>query len=353
MVQTLKMVQTIKFILVATLLLTGCGAKKESTSSATLADEVIPVRLVSVSRASSAEPIKASGLVASETEARLSFKTGGIIQNMYVKEGDPVRKGQVLAVLNLTEINAQVQQATEAVQKAERDLGRINNLYRDSVATFEQVQNGTTQLNVAKNNVDIAQYNRGFSQIRATTNGVVMKKLMNEGELANPGAGVLLLSATNRRDWLVRAGIADKDWVRLKEGTRAEVKLDAYPGQSFPAVVSNLSVGADPSSGLYQVELKLSVAPPRLATGIFANVLIFPPVQNSLTAIPVDALIEGTNQDAFVYVTEGDKARRRSVKVAYLDRDKAYLQGGLDGVSQIITDGSAYLTDGVKIRVVR
>ncbi len=340
-------------LLALALTMTGCGGKTEAKKLQTLADELIPVRLAAVSRASTAEPVKASGLVASETEAKLSFKTGGIIQRIFVKEGDAVRRGQVLAVLNLTEINAQVQQATEAVGKAERDLGRVKNLYRDSVATFEQVQNLTTALNVAQNNLDIARYNRGFSEIRATTNGVIMKKLANEGELAAPGAGVLLLSATDRKDWIVKAGISDKDWVRLKEGNRAEVRLDAYPNQTFPATVSNLSVGTDAASGLYQAELKLSTAPAKMATGIFASVLIFPTVKTSLTAIPVDALIEGTDRDAFVYVAEGDKARRRAVKVAYLDGTSAYLQSGLDGVSQVVTDGSAYLTEGMRVKVVK
>lgn len=339
-------------LLALPLLLTSCGGKTEAKTGETLAEEVIPVRLVPVARESTAEPVKASGLVASETEARLSFKTGGIIQKIFVKEGDAVRRGQLLAVLNLTEINAQVQQATEAVGKAERDLGRVKNLYRDSVATLEQVQNLTTALNVATNNLDIATYNRGFSEIRSTTNGVVMKKLANEGELAGPGTPVLLLSATDRRDWVVKVGISDKDWVRLKEGARAEVRLDAYPNQTFPATVSNLSVGADAASGMYLAELKLAAAPPKLATGIFANALIFPAVKSSLTAIPVDALIEGSDRDAFVYVAEGDRAIRRAVKVAYLNADRAFLQSGLDGVSEVITDGSAYLTEGAKIRVV-
>jgi len=340
-------------LLAMPLLLASCGGKTEAKTGETLAEEVIPVRLVPVARESTAEPVKASGLVASETEARLSFKTGGIIQKIYVKEGDAVRRGQLLAVLNLTEINAQVQQATEAVGKAERDLGRVQNLYRDSVATLEQVQNLTTALNVARNNLDIASYNRGFSEIRSTTNGVVMKKLANEGELAGPGTPVLLLSATDRKDWIVKVGISDKDWVRLKEGARAEVRLDAYPNQTFAATVSNLSVGADAASGMYLAELKLAAAPPKLAPGIFANALIFPTVKTGLTTIPVDALIEGSDRDAFVYVAEGDRAIRRAVKVAYLNADRAFLQGDLDGVSEVITDGSAYLTEGAKVKVIR
>ncbi|MFT4032727.1 MAG: efflux RND transporter periplasmic adaptor subunit [Siphonobacter sp.] len=326
------------------------ACQKKAEQKTTLAQEVIAVKPAPVQRASSAEPIKASGLVSSETEAALSFKTQGIIQQIYVKEGQPVHKGQLLASLNLTEINAQVQQASESVSKAERDLGRVTNLYRDSVATYEQVQNLTTALNFTRNNLEIAQYNRSFSEIRATVNGVVVKKFMNEGELASPGRQVFQINATGPKDWVIKVGVADKDWIRLKIGDKAQVRFDAYPDQDFPATVSNLSAGSDQASGLYQVELKITTNVPRLATGIFANTLLYPSVQHSLSSIPVEALIEGTNQDGFVYVKNGDKARKVPVKVAYLNKDQVFIQNGLEGINEVITDGSAYLTDGVTIK---
>ena len=135
--------------------------------------------------------------------------------------------------MNLTEINAQVQQATESVNKSERDLKRITNLYRDSVATLEQVQNLTTALSVAKQSLEIASYNQGYSKIYASANGVIVKKLMNEGELAGPGTPVFFMNASGANDWVLKAGIADKDWTRLHIGDRATLQLDAFPRNQF------------------------------------------------------------------------------------------------------------------------
>jgi RND family efflux transporter MFP subunit len=232
-------------------LLASCGKKKE-VKKALIEDDIIAVKLADVSHANSTEAIKASGLVGSLQEARLSFKTGGIIEKIFVKEGQSVRKGQLLATLNLTEINAQVQQASESVQKAERDLKRVTNLYRDSVATLEQVQNLTTALSVAKQSLEIASYNQGYSKIYASNNGVIVKKLMNEGELAGPGTPVFFMNASGANDWVIKVGVADKDWTRLRMGDRATVTLDAFPEQIFTAIVSNLSQGADQNSGLCQ-----------------------------------------------------------------------------------------------------
>ncbi|MFN8353745.1 MAG: efflux RND transporter periplasmic adaptor subunit [Spirosomataceae bacterium] len=337
-------------------IIVACGKKEAKKEAAIVADEVVPVRVVSVTQASSSEPIRASGLLASETEARLSFKTGGVIQKIYVKEGDKVSKGQLLAMLNLTEINAQVQQANESVQKAERDLKRITNLYRDSVATLEQVQNLTTALNVAKNNFEIAQYNKSFSEIRATTSGVVIKKIMNEGELAGPGNPVLVINATGRQDWVVKVGVSDKDWARLREGNRAEVKIDAFPGKTFTANVKNLSVIPDVTSGLYQIELSLAGAEPsRMATGLFGQAVIYPSVttQQPFKSVPIDAVIEGNGDDAFVYVPAGNKAKRVPIKVAYINNSKVFITSGLEEVGEVIVDGSAYLTDGTEIKIVK
>ena len=107
------------------------------------------------------------GKLASKEELKLSFKTGGIISEIFVDEGQTVKKGQVLAKLNLSEIQAQVNQAILGLDKAERDYRRANNLYKDSVVTLEQLQNTTTALDIAKSNVKIAEFNLQFSTIKA------------------------------------------------------------------------------------------------------------------------------------------------------------------------------------------
>lgn len=331
-------------------LLIACGKKAEEKKS--LADEdVIAVKIANVVQANSNEEIKASGLVASLQEARLSFKTGGIIAKIYVKEGQNVAKGQLLASLNLTEINAQVQQATEGLQKAERDLRRVTNLYKDSVATLEQVQNLTTALNVAKQNLEIATYNQGFSKIYATSNGVIVKKLMNEGELAGPGTPVFFMNATGSNDWVLKVGVADKDWTRLHLGDKATVQLDAFPDTPFTATVSNLSQGADQSSGLYQAELKLNTQGKKLATGLFGNALIKLNMSQQNTSVPVDAVIEGNGNDAFVYVVDNGKAHKVAIKVISIDNDKVFIQNPSSLITQVITDGSAYLVEGSKVKI--
>lgn len=330
----------------------GCG-KKQEPKKALIEDDIVAVKLVDVSQANSTEALKASGLVASLEETRLSFKTGGIIEKIYVKEGQSVRKGQLLATLNLTEINAQVQQASESVQKYDRDLKRVTSLYRDSVATLEQVQNLTTALSVAKQSLEIASYNQGYSKIYASNNGVIVKKLMNEGELAGPGTPVFFTNASGANDWAMKVGIADKDWTRLHVGDRAIVNLDAFPETTFSAVISNLSQGADVNSGLYQAELKLNTQGKKMATGLFGNTQITPSVIQKHTSIPIEALVEGNGDEAFVYVVADGKARKMSISLVGIDNTRAFVASGLAGITQVITDGSAYLVEGSKVKVVK
>jgi len=330
----------------------SCGNNKE-LKKALIEDDIVAVKLADVSQSNSTEVLKASGLVASLEEARLSFKTGGIIEKIYVKEGQNVRKGQLLATLNLTEINAQVQQASESVQKSERDLKRVTNLYRDSVATLEQVQNLTTVLSVAKKSLEIASYNQGYSKIFSSANGVIVRKLMNEGELAGPGTTIFFMNASGANDWVIKIGIADKDWTRLHIGDRASVNLDAFPEKTFSAVVSNLSQGADVNSGLYQAELKLNTQGQKMATGLFGNAKISPSVIQAHTSIPIDAVVEGNGDEAFVFVINNGKAHKIPIKLEGVDNTKAFVGSGLAGVTQVITDGSAYLVEGSLVRVVK
>ena len=345
------MINKIGYSLLLLIFAISCGKKKEVTKENNLNDEV-SVRLVTVQKITSAEPVIASGVVASSSEARLAFKTGGIIDKIYVSEGDNVKKRQLLAKLNLTEINAQVAQANEGFTKIERDKKRVENLYKDSVATLEQLQNITTAYNVAKQNMEIARFNQNFSEIRATSNGRVVKKIMNEGELVGPGMPLFYITADGANDWIIRVGVSDKDWARLKEGDAAQVTIDAYKTETFIAKISNKTPSIDPQSGLYPMELKFSKLPKQLALGLFATVKMQPIQQRHYLAVPIDAVIEGNGNHAFVFVAEQGKARKINVETVSIQNGNILISNGLQEGQQVITDGSAYLKDGVKIKVV-
>ncbi|MEM8908154.1 MAG: biotin/lipoyl-binding protein, partial [Bacteroidota bacterium] len=138
-----------------------------------------PVREVTTMKADAVKyrpTIFATGKLASKEEIKLSFKTGGIIKNILVSEGQYVRKGQLLAELNLDEIGARTQQAQMQEQQAainldnaklalniaERDYRNARGLFQDSVATLEQLENAELQLNSARNQLEAAETNLRF-----------------------------------------------------------------------------------------------------------------------------------------------------------------------------------------------
>lgn len=335
-------------LLALTLWSCGSGDKKTDETAAAKTDEVlVPVQLAAVGSVTRAEPVVASGLVSSSEEARLSFKVGGIINQMLVDEGQTVRKGQLLATLDLTEINAQVSQAQLGTEKADRDLGRVKSLYADTAATLEQLQNATTGQRVAQQALTIAQFNRSYAQIRASVDGTVTRKATNAGEYVAPGASVYFISGNRPGNWVVRVGVSDKDWARLRPGNRAAVSLDAYPGKTFAGTITELAQAADPANKLYEVEVSIQPNGVKLAPGLFAKVSLTPAQTRSYAVVPVEAIVEGNGKDGFVYVlAPGRKnVKKVPVQIGFIDGSRVLLTNAPSGMDQVVTAGSAFLTE--------
>jgi len=328
----------------------GCTQKKKTEP---ITEDTIVVKTVPVSLSDYAPKLVYSGTVASVNEAKLSFKIGGIISRIFVKEGDHVVKGQLLATLDLTEINAQVKQASQNVDKLDRDEHRIKNLLDDTAATLEQYQNAQTQLNVGKENLRIAKFNQEYAQIRSSANGIIAKKIMNEGELASTGTPVLMLNGTSANDWVIRFGVSDKDWAILQKNDKANVLIDAYPGKTFDGLVSKIEQSADASSGTYEIEVKILPGDKKLAPGLFATVHIQPSQANqALRVIPIDALAEADRRTGYVYSLNTDKktVARHKVQIAFINKDSVGVAGGLDHIDHVIKEGVSYLTENTIVK---
>jgi len=340
----------------STLLIFSCAKKEESKTQAitVITDEsVVPVQLAKVEQTIRAEPIVASGLVASTDEVRLSFKVGGIIQQIFVTEGQKVRKGQTLATLDLTEINAQVSQAQYGFEKSERDIKRVQNMYKDTAATLEQMQNATTGFEVAKQNLQIAKFNQTYAQIVAPISGTIVKKMGNEGELTGPGSPILFLSSSSASHWVARVGVSDKDWARLKLDDAAIINLDAYPDEPFFGKVSELAPIADPMNKLYEVEIKINPNGKRLAAGMFGKIELKPAQTRNYAIVPIEAILEGSGKNAFVYVLDESrkKVKKIAVRTAYIEGNKILITSGLENIPAVITSGGAFLTEKSSIVV--
>ncbi len=325
----------------------------EAKENAAIEDQVL-VKTQQVSTQIIAEPIITSGLLASKQEIKLSFKTGGVIQSIPVDEGQTVKKGQLLASLNLTEINAQVSQAEQAFDKAQRDLNRAQNLYLDSAATKEQVQNASTGFEVASATLQSAKFNQQYSTIYAPENGQILKRFSENGELVSPGSPVFVFASSGNEQWILRTGIADRDMVRMNMGDKATVKFDAYPGTDFLATVTEIAQMADASKGTFEVELTLDPQGKKLATGMVAKVHIVPSQKVAAVLVPIEALVEADGDRAYIYVLEDNKqtVKKIAVQIAGIYDNQVGISSGLEENATIITEGNNYLTESSKVKVV-
>ncbi len=298
-----------------------------------------------------APPVSASGTLGPKEEIALSFKVGGIVSRVSVDEGAAVAAGDTLAVLDLREIDAAVMQARSAAQQAERTLERARRLFGDSVATLEQVQNAETGSEITRAALASATFNRRFAIIVAPAPGVILRRGVEPGELVASGTPILTLGS-HTRGVVVRAGLADRDVIRVTRGDRAEVRFDALPARTFTGTVSEIAAAADPFTGTYRVEIAVPTAG-ALASGLVGHVTIRPTARRPVALVPIDALLEADGDVATVFVPSADglRAERRTVTIAFLAGDRAAIAGGLDGVRAVVTDGAAYLDDGEPIRV--
>jgi len=332
-------------VLLASTIVTG-ACRQQPVEETT--QERIPVKTQIVSEQLVVMPIRSSGKLYSKTESKLSFKTGGIIEKIFVDDGQTVEQGKVLARLNLEEIRSQVRQAELALQKARRDYNRAKNLYTDSVVTLEQYQDAGTGLELAKSNYRIAQFNLDYSQIRAPSNGKILKKIAEENEIIGPGYPVLFFASTEA-DWVVRVNLADKDIVRVGSNDSASVQFDAWVNLHFPCRVSEIGNAADPYTGTYEVELLLEGPPERMVSGLIAKVEIFPSDSTFYTVLPVGAIIEGKGQTATVYVLGQEGAEKRDIRILSINDQGIIVASGLSPGEEVVVDGGAFIREGVPV----
>lgn len=336
--------------LVAALVLSAC----RSQSVAVPVDAVppVPVSVVPVQVGNMSQPVIATGTFGSRDEIPLSFKIGGVISSVLVDEGNAVAKGQVLASLDLREIDTAVEKARVAVEKAERDAERVKRLAADSVATPVQAQDAMSAYLAARADYAAARVNREYATIRAPESGVVLRRHMSAGVTIGVGLPVLTLGG-GARGRVLRVGLPDRDALRVHVGAQVAVHFDALPEIEFVGHVTLTGRSADQRNGTYAVEIALSNAD-ALPAGLVGRAAIAVEAATMGMFVPVDALLEADADSAIVYTVGAHApftAEAHRVRIVQLLGQNAEVSGLVAG-ARVITRGAPYVSAGSRVRIV-
>lgn len=342
------------------------GCKNEDTRP----ESIRPVFYQVTGSSRSGDTLVSSGVVQAASEAKLSFKVGGEIGKVTVEMGDAVRRGSVLAQLDATDYQVQLERASASLKSAEAQLSaarsayaRIENLYVNdhvSLSDFEksrlQVESAEGMHKSARSQWELASNQLEYTVLRSPFDGVVTAVMAHENEMAGAGFPVVLISAARQLE--VKTTVPEKMIGQVSRGAKVTVNFHAFPDLSFHGQISEVSPGISNAS-VYPVIVRLTDNIGELLPGMTGTVLI--PLQNGPNVsgkiiVPVDAVGHDQAGDFIFVASEGNEgdvlfAQKRPVTLGRLIADGYEIRQGLEPGEKVITAGLSFLYDGRKVKL--
>jgi RND family efflux transporter MFP subunit len=295
---------------------------------------------------SGADALELRGSVAPQGRSNLGFKLSGVISSIRVRDGERVRAGQVLAVLNEVDALAQVRTARAALDRARREAEQAERLVQEGILPRNQRDDSRNQLESCEALWRQAQDSLGRTRLTSPIAGTVFRRLAEPGETVAAGTPVLVVDTTNQL--VVKTGVGERDLKRLAVGQEAEL-IPEDGGKPFPGIVKHLGASPNASDGLYLVELAPSRAD--LQPGSLLKIRLSCPGSGGMR-VPFSALVHRQEQDSvFVVNGDGKAVQARPVRVVKADGSVVVIAQGLRLGERVVAEGAFYLEDGQAVRI--
>jgi RND family efflux transporter MFP subunit len=303
--------------------------------------------------------VTVTGMVEPIVRVSPATKIMGRVDRALVNEGDPVRAGQVLAVLDSRDLAAAVGQAEAAVKMAEANLQNGQAMHRRMVflhergsATDKNLEDATTGLRLAeagldqaKANLSAAQVMLSYAEVKSPLAGFVTAKRVVSGDMAAPGAPLFTIEDLSRVK--IAAQVPESDFVGLEKGQSASVRIDAL-GEEFPAKVDRIVPAGDSMSRTFEVQLLLDNGDGRIKPGMFARARFARGTRPELR-VPLTALVSrGELRGLFVVEADG-RARLRWVRLGREQDGQVTVISGLTPGERFIPAPPSGLADGAAV----
>lgn len=318
-----------------------------------------------VAGANSSKYVSASGKIEAENSANVSTRMMGYITSIKVKTGQKVSKGQLLATVNNTDLQAKraqteagITQAAAAYNSAKKDYDRFVVLLGQKSASQKEMDNVATQFEMAKAGLEAAKQMKNevmaqfsYANITAPFSGTITNTFVKEGDMANPGMPLVSLEGNTKLQAIVM--VSESEISQIKNGMAADIMVKSID-KSFKGNVIEVSSSARNTGGQYIVKLSLENTNESILSGMFANV-VFPvekpnvTAKNTMILVPKKAIINQGQLNGIYTVNNDRIAILRWLRLGKTFGDQVEVLSGLSAGENYIVEAQSKLYNGAKI----
>ena len=336
---------------------TGCGGGDEA---ATYQPKEVRVDVATAALTTVPRTVMATGTLEAQNAVEVSTRMMGHVREITVREGETVTAGQCLVRIDDTDMMARktqaeaaIAEATAVLANAETNLSRFERLYAEnsvSKAQLDEVRTGRDRaaagLKRAQAGLTEVEVHLGYLRITAPTDGTVTRRLVDPGDMANPGMPLVMLEQTGTMK--VRAGLAEQDVDLVDVGAEVKVKVTSLDQAVYTVPVARILPAANPMSRTFDLEAYLPNQDGRLKSGMFARVEV-PVGSREAVLVPTEALHTRGQLTGVWIVDDNATAHLRWIRTSRAIGDETEVVSGLQGGETIVLRADLPLVEGDKV----
>ena len=327
--------------------LSGC---KNSTEEAPQAETIKNVKVETVSDGVVQSSMTLNGKIKEKSLTSLSFRVGGPLKKLNVKQGDYVRAGQVIAEIDKRDYQLQLETTKAQFEQVEGEYNRYKQLIDQNKIpenTFEKIKSGYLMAQTAYEN---AENQLQDTELKAPFSGYIYEKFVENYQTV--GAGIPIVSIIDNSHLEVVVSISESQLNRVKSDKKSFVNIANAAIKQLPVKLLSVSEKAM-SDGLYEVKFSFENKDDlKVAPGMTAEVTVYCQAEENKLSVAATAIFhEKTNTYVWVYNPSSGKVEKREVKIA-LDgtQGRVNLVSGVNNGEQVVTAGVNYLVEGQKVK---
>jgi len=308
-----------------------------------------PVEVVELRPVPVQESLTAIGSLRSNESVVLRPEVSGRIATIGFRDGQPVRRGQLLVGLDATLNEAEVAQARAEFDLATSNLKRTEDLASKSFVSSSAQDQAASNVQVAEAKLRLAEARLAKMRIVAPFDGVVGIRNVSIGDFVKDGAE--LVNVEDIRTLKADFRLPERYFPQLKAGLPVELTADALPGARYAGAIDAINPRVDASGRSLEVRARLDNTDGRLRPGMFARVKVLLGERPNALMVPEEAVVP-LGDDFFVYTVADGKAKRVRVKLGVRREAQVELLEGVRAGEQVVTAGIRVQRDGQPVRVI-